>query len=80
MPAEELFERLGPQFAEHAATARVNAERQADVERLIGKAEYECLQLRRELAGLIALGAEPADQEMQAEPVASATVAPAKAA
>ncbi len=73
MPGKEFFERMGPQFAEHAGTARANVERQADVERLIAKAEYECLQMRRELAGLLAL--EPAPRvatEAAAQPAAVA--------
>jgi hypothetical protein len=44
---------MGPQFAEHLGSAQANAERQASVERLVAKAEYECLQLRRELVGLV---------------------------
>jgi hypothetical protein len=74
MPGKEFFERMGPQFAEQAGTARANVERQADVERLIAKAEYECLQMRRELAGLLALEAAPGlEAEAAAQP---AVVAP----
>ncbi len=59
MPGKEFFARMGPQFAQQAGIARENAQRQADVERLIAKAEYECIQVRRELAGLLALEAPP---------------------
>jgi hypothetical protein len=59
MPGKEFFARMGPQFAEHAGTARENMQRQADVERLIAKAEYECVQVRRELAELLALEVPP---------------------
>jgi len=53
MADTEFFERMGPLFAEQAGTARANAQRQADVERLLAKAEYEYGQMRRELAGLL---------------------------
>jgi hypothetical protein len=58
MPGQEFFARMGPAFSEHAGSAHENAERQADVERLISKAEYECVQLRRELEGLVTFSAE----------------------
>ncbi len=83
MPEQEFFERIGPQFAEHAEMVRTNVERQADVELLIDKAEYECQQLRRELAGLIELGGEPRkEMHAQAQPVETPAdaIAPAKAA
>ena len=54
MPNREFFARLEPEFAEHAGSARESASRQADVERLITKAEYECYQVRRELAAVMA--------------------------
>jgi hypothetical protein len=50
---------MGPQFAEHESSARENAARQANVQRLVTKAEYEFGQMRRELAGLIAVANEP---------------------
>ncbi len=85
MAGTEFFERMGPQFAEQAGGARANAQRQVDVERLISKAEYEYLQMRRELVGLIPVVAEPRVNELaaprsnerQAEPAAAP---PAKAA
>jgi hypothetical protein len=54
MPNSEFFARLEPEFAEHAGCARESASRQADVERIITKAEYECYQVRRELAAVMA--------------------------
>jgi hypothetical protein len=54
MPNREFFARLEPEFSEHAVSARESASRQADVERLITKAEYECYQVRRELAAVMA--------------------------
>jgi hypothetical protein len=83
MPGQEFFARMGPAFSEHAGSAQENAERQADVERLISKAEYECVQLRRELKGLVAFpealdaaGAAPAapatDPAIEAIPAVAA--------
>jgi hypothetical protein len=62
MEGTDFFERMGPQFAEQAGTARANAKRQADVERMISKAEYEYLQMCRELVGLLPVQQEPARQ------------------
>jgi hypothetical protein len=76
MPGQDFFERMGPQFAEHADTARQNAQRQADVERLLSKAEYDYRQMRRELAGLLALEAEPHDIEAEPTPELAETAAP----
>jgi len=59
MPGRDFFARMTPDFAQHAGSAKENAERQASVERLLSKAEYECVQLRRELVGLVPF-AEPA--------------------
>ena len=77
MEGTEFFARMGPQFAEQAGIARANAERQADVERMICKAEYEYLQMCRELVGLLPVQEEPAGREA---PVAHGPAAPAKAA
>jgi hypothetical protein len=52
---------MAPEFAEHAGSVRASAERQAELERMIAKAEYECCQLRRELVGLMPELALPAD-------------------
>jgi hypothetical protein len=54
MPGQEFFARLEPEFSEHAGFARETADRHADVERIITKAEYECYQVRRELAAVMA--------------------------
>jgi hypothetical protein len=73
MPEQEFFERMAPEFAEHASSARENAQRQVDVERLIATAEYEVSKMRRELAGLLQVSAEPsADQvaELRADQMA----------
>ena len=44
MPGHEFFERLIARFALQAGAAKRNADRQADAERLISRAEYECVQ------------------------------------
>lgn len=54
MPDNDFFARMAPEFADFADFARESAGRQAESERLIAKAEYECYQLRRELVGLMA--------------------------
>ncbi len=77
MAGTEFFERMGPQFAAQAGTARANAERQADVERLISKAEYEYLQMCRDLVGLLPIEGTPDGNDAHAEPE---LVTPAKAA
>jgi hypothetical protein len=69
MPEQEFFERMAPEFAEHASSARENAQRQVDVERLIDTAEYEYLKMRRELLGLLPISAEPSANKMM-EPLA----------
>lgn len=51
MPSREFFARMRPEFAAQAGFARDSEGRQADVARLLAKAEYECYQLRRELTG-----------------------------
>ncbi len=81
MPGRDFFARMQPEFAQQVGAARHTAERQADVELLIGKAEYEYRQVRRELAGLVeeAVPATvPADAG--APHLAAPASAPAKAA
>lgn len=81
MPGSEFFERMQPEFEQQAGTAREIVERQADVERLIATGEYECVQLRRELSGLLDFGGPP--QPVEAKPDADSPrvpLAPAKAA
>lgn len=69
MPGTEFFARMGAQFAEQAGTARENAQRQAEVERLLARAEYEYYQMRRELVGLLPIEAEP--RIIEVEPASS---------
>ncbi len=78
MAGTEFFERMGPQFAEQAGTARANAERQADVERLVSTAEYEYLQMCRDLVGLLPI--EPASDSNKDAHGAPELATPAKAA
>ena len=78
MPGHEFFERLIPRFALQAGAARKNADRQADADRLITKAEYECSQMRRDLMAAFAVplshravkveAVEPAEPEAEAAP------------
>jgi hypothetical protein len=86
MQEQEFFERMAPEFAEHASSARENAQRQVDVERLIDTAEYEYRTMRRELAGLLPVMAKPsantvteplAEQAMEAGLAAPAAPQPA---
>lgn len=69
MPGRDFFVRMASAFAEHAGSARENADRQASVERLISKAEYECVQVRRELEGLVAFPEPPSAPELRAAPM-----------
>jgi hypothetical protein len=55
MPGHEFFERLMPRFALQVGAAKKAADRQADAERLIAGAEYECMQMRRELMAAFAV-------------------------
>jgi hypothetical protein len=55
MPAQDFFARMRPEFVEQRGAARANAERQAQVERLIGKADYEFGKMRRDLGALLPL-------------------------
>jgi hypothetical protein len=54
MQRAAFFARMAPEFARQASAARENAGRQADVARLLGKAEYEFDQMCRELSPLMA--------------------------
>ena len=76
MPAPDFFARMRPEFIEQQGSARVNAERQAQVERLIGKAEYEFGQMRRDLGALLPSASAPCDRIAQV----SADAAPEPAA
>ncbi|HEY7669847.1 MAG TPA: hypothetical protein VH852_04335 [Hyphomicrobium sp.] len=64
----DFFARMGLEFTEHVVSARENAARQAEVERLVAKAEYEYGKLRRELAGLLPIAAEADAIEADAAP------------
>jgi hypothetical protein len=72
---------MRPEFIEQQGSARANAERQAQVERLIGKADYEFGKMRRDLGALLPLAAAAHDA---ASPVGADAVpepaAPARAA
>ncbi len=87
MPRRDFFARMRPGFAQQAGAARVNADRQADVELLVAKAEYEFHQVRRELVGLVeGAGAKGAATSLTAPgngampPVSAPAGVPAKAA
>ena len=89
MPAQEFFERLIPRFALQAGAAKKTAGRQADAERLISKAEYECSQMRRDLMAAFAVplthravevAAVEAEPASEAASVAAPEAAAAKAA
>jgi hypothetical protein len=78
MPGHEFFERLLPRFALQSGAAKKTADRQADAERLIARAEYECVQMRRELIAAFAVPlSHRAVQiaEPEPEPLADATPA-----
>ena len=81
MPAQEFFARMRPEFVEQEGSARVNAERQAQVERLIGKADYEFGRMRRDLGALLPLaeashgGMAPVSSDAVPEPAETARAA-----
>ena len=58
MSAPDFFARFTSEFAEQAGSSQENVDRQAAAERLVAKAEYELLQLRRALVDVMD-GAEP---------------------
>jgi hypothetical protein len=71
MPGHEFFERLLPRFALQSGAAKKTADRQADAERLIARAEYECVQMRRELMAAFAVPlSHRAVQIAESEPAA----------
>ena len=53
MPEAEFFARMAPEFAQHSDSARQNAVRQADAQRLLAKVDYEFHLVCRELAGVM---------------------------
>lgn len=77
MPGHEFFERLLPRFALQSDAA----DRQADAERLIARAEYECVQMRRELMAAFAVPlSHRAVQIAEPEPETLADATPAAGA
>jgi hypothetical protein len=60
MPGKDFMARMAPEFAQHVGSARENASRQAAVERLIAKAEYEYFQVRRDLMAVLGIAEQPA--------------------
>lgn len=55
MPGHEFFERQLPRFALQARAAKTAEDRQTNAELLISKAEYECMQMRRDLMAAFAV-------------------------
>ena len=58
MSAPDFFARFTSDFAKQAGSSQENVDRQVTAERLVAKAEYELLQLRRALVDVMD-GAEP---------------------
>ncbi len=58
MSAPDFFARFTSEFAEQAGSSQENVDRQVAAERLVAKAEYELLQLRRALVDVME-GVEP---------------------
>ncbi len=80
MPGHDFFERLIPRFALQAGEVKKTADRQSDAERLICTAEYEWVQMRRELMAAFAvpLSHRAVKVAAVAEPEAEAAPAPAR--
>ncbi len=53
MSAPDFFARFTSEFAEQAGSSQENVNRQVTAERLVAKAEYELLQLRRALVDVM---------------------------
>ena len=64
MSAPDFFVRYTSEFAEQAGSSQENVDRQVTAERLVAKAEYELVQLRRALAGVME-GAERQAAEVE---------------
>ncbi len=58
MSAPDFFARFTLEFADQAGSSQENVDRQVAAERLVAKAEYELLQLRRALVDVMD-GVEP---------------------
>jgi hypothetical protein len=81
MPGHKFFERLLPRFALQSGAEKKTADRQADAERLIARAEYECVQMRRELMVAFAVAlSHRAVQIAEPEPETLAAATPAAGA
>ncbi len=63
MSAPDFFARFTSEFAEQAVSSQENVDRQVTAERLVAKAEYELLQLRRALVDVMD-GVEPQAAEV----------------
>ena len=63
MSAPDFFARFTSEFAAQAGSSQENVNRQVTAERLVAKAEYELLQLRRALVDVMD-GVEPQAAEV----------------
>ncbi len=72
MSAPDFFARFTSEFAEQAGSSQENVDRQVAAERLVAKAEYELLQLRRALVDVME-GVEP--QAVEVEEIAQTPMA-----
>ena len=63
MSAPDFFARFTLEFADQAGSSQENVDRQVAAERLVAKAEYELLQLRRALVDVMD-GVEPQAAEV----------------
>ena len=64
MSAPDFFARFTSEFAKQAGSSQENVNRQVTAERLVAKAEYELLQLRRALVDVME-GVEPQAGEVE---------------
>ena len=64
MSAPDFFARFTLEFADQAGSSQENVDRQVAAERLVAKAEYELLQLRRALVDVMD-GVEPQAAEVE---------------
>ena len=72
MSAPDFFARFTSEFAKQAGSSQENVNRQVTAKRLVAKAEYELLQLRRALVDVME-GVEP--QAVEVEKIALTPVA-----
>lgn len=64
MSAPDFFARYTLEFAEQAGSSQENVDRHVSAERLVARAEYELVQLRRALMDVMD-GAEPVAAEAE---------------